>query len=161
MSKPVQAESLVIRRRLPAPPETVWAMWTQPEHFVAWYGPAGATIDVLAMDVRIGGRRHVAMTMHGPNGQMTMWFAGKHVEVEPIVRLSYTEAMTDEAGIKLSPDEARLPAGHPAETEISIALEPAEEGTALTLTHAGIAPGSPGATGWTMALDKLADRLSQ
>jgi hypothetical protein len=31
--------------------------------------------------------------------------------------------------------------------------------TRMRLTHVGIAAGSPGAVGWTMALDKLAARL--
>lgn len=160
MSEPRHAEALVVRRLVPAPPETVWAMWTEPDHFAAWYGPGGAVIEVLAMDVRVGGRRHVAMTMPGQDEAMTMWLAGEHLEVEPVVRLSYTEAITDKAGLPLSPEEAGLPAGHPVETTISVDLEPADGGTALTLTHAGIAADSPGATGWTMALDTLAARLS-
>ncbi len=38
--------------------------------------------------------------------------------------------------------------------------EPSGAGTRLTLTHLGIAAGSPGETGWSMALDKLQQALA-
>ena len=46
---------------------------------------------------------------------------------------------------------------HPtgSSTEVQVVLEPSGAGTRLTLTHLGIAAGSPGETGWSMALDKL------
>jgi hypothetical protein len=34
-------------------------------------------------------------------------------------------------------------------------------GTKMVMTHAGVPSDSPGATGWTMALDKLAAHLAQ
>lgn len=160
MSEPIQAESLVIRRVLPAPPETVWAMWTEPEHFAAWYGPAGAIVEVLAMEVRLGGPRRIAMTVNGPNGPIRMWFAGEHVEVEPITRLAYTEGMSNEDGRQLSREEARVRPGDPVETQVIVDLEPSDGGTTITLTHLGVAADSPGATGWAMALDKLAERVT-
>jgi len=39
-------------------------------------------------------------------------------------------------------------------------LEPNGAGTLLTLTHLGIAAGSPGEAGWSMALDKLTQAVS-
>lgn len=36
--------NVVIERTFDAPPELVWQMWTDPEHFKAWYGPMGASI---------------------------------------------------------------------------------------------------------------------
>jgi len=38
-------------------------MWTEPEHFKAWYGPDGVTVPVAKMDVRAGGRLECR---HGP-----------------------------------------------------------------------------------------------
>ena len=54
--------SVVIERVVDAPPEFVWQLWTEPEHFMAWYGPTGATIPVAKMDVRVGG---CAPRVHG------------------------------------------------------------------------------------------------
>ncbi|NNL46780.1 MAG: SRPBCC domain-containing protein, partial [Acidimicrobiia bacterium] len=49
--------SVMIERTLDAPVELVWQMWTDADHFAAWYGPMGATIPKAEMDVRVGGRR--------------------------------------------------------------------------------------------------------
>ena len=51
--------AVVIERTLNAPVALVWKLWTEPEHFQAWYGPTGATIPVAKMDVRVGGSRLV------------------------------------------------------------------------------------------------------
>ena len=47
-------DSVVIERSFAAPIALVWKMWTDPEHFKAWYGPQGATIPVARFDVRVG-----------------------------------------------------------------------------------------------------------
>ena len=48
-----------------------------------------------------------------------------------------------------------MPPGHPTTTEVRVDLHPSNTGTRMVLTHVGIPAGSPGAIGWTMALDKL------
>jgi hypothetical protein len=63
--------------------------------------------------------------------------------------------MSDENGNVLSREQAAMPAGHPATTEVRVELESIDSGTRMVLTHVGIPAGSPGAVGWTMALDKL------
>ena len=67
-------DSVVIERHFDAPVELVWKMWTESEHFAAWYGPTGATIPVAKMNVWVGGSRHICMAMETPNGPMQMWF---------------------------------------------------------------------------------------
>src|SRR3546814_8776605 len=84
-------------------------MWTDPEHFAAWYGPDGATIPVAKMDVRVGGVRLVSMEVQTPNGPMQMWFTGEYREVVDNQRLVYTEAMSDEHGTVLSPADIGMP----------------------------------------------------
>jgi hypothetical protein len=59
------------------------------------------------------------------------------------------------AGELLSPAQLGLPDGHPATTEVSVELEEAGGRTRMVMTHVGIPADSPGATGWTMALDEL------
>jgi uncharacterized protein YndB with AHSA1/START domain len=51
--------------------------------------------------------------------------------------------------------ELGRPADHPTVTEVRVELAGTATGTRMTLTHMGIAAASPGAMGWTMALDKL------
>lgn len=146
---------LVIERTVDAPPDLIWKMWTDPEHFASWYGPGGATIPVVRMNVQVGGQRLLCMDVTTPNGEMQMWFTGEYLEVVENKRLVYTDAMSDENGNVLSPEQAGMPVGHPVVTEVRLDLEAAETGTRMVLTHVGIPAGSPGAVGWTMALDKL------
>jgi uncharacterized protein YndB with AHSA1/START domain len=143
-------EAVVLERTLPVPPVLIWPLWTEPSHFAAWYGPRGATVTVHAMDVRVGRDRRVSMSMPTPNGERVMHFAGVHLTVVQPQRLSYTEAIVDAE--HTSPTRPS--------TEVRVALEPSGMGTRLTLTHLGIAAGSPGEAGWSMALDKLEQAVS-
>ena len=152
-------DAVVIERLLDAPPDLIWRMWTEPEHFAAWYGPDGASIPVARMDVRVGGTRLVCMEMETPGGPMQMWFTGEYREVLDNERLVYTEAMSDEDGNVKSPADMGMPEGQPTTTEISVELEAVGDRTKMVMTHAGVPADSPGAAGWAMALDKLTNHL--
>jgi uncharacterized protein YndB with AHSA1/START domain len=154
------SDAVVIERDFDAPVELVWKMWTDSEHFRAWYGPDGATIPVAQMDVRVGGTRLVCMEMQMPNGPMQMWFTGEYSEVVENRRLVYTEAMSDEHGNVSSPESMGMPPGHPVTTEVQVELEDLGGRTRMVMTHAGVPSDSPGATGWVMALDKLAIQIA-
>jgi len=152
-------DAVIIERSFDAPVDLIWQMWTDPEHFSAWYGPDGAAIPVAKMDVQVGGTRLVAMDVKTPGGPMRMWFTGEYREVVENVRLVYTESMSDENGNVLSPSDMGMPAGHPTTTEVRVELEDVGGRTNMVMTHAGIPSDSPGAAGWAMALDKLAARV--
>ena len=160
MTDTTPTDSVVIERTLDAPPALVWQMWTDPARFASWYGPEGASIPTAEMDVTVGGSRLVCMEMQTPGGPMQMWFTGEYREIDEPHRLVYTEALADETGRMLTADEAGMPEGHPLVTEVSVELTDLDGRTAMVMTHAGIPADSPGATGWSMAIDKLADRLA-
>jgi len=149
-------DAVMIERSFDAPVDLIWQMWTDPEHFAAWYGPAGATIPVAKMDVRVGGTRLVSMEVQTPNGPMQMWFTGEYREVAENERLVYTESMSDEKGNVVSPSDMGMPEGHPTTTEVRVELEDVGGRTKMVMTHVGIPGDSPGAAGWAMAFDKLA-----
>ncbi len=155
MTDDATTQSVVIERTLDASSSLVWQMWTDPEHFKAWYGPQGATIPVAEIDLRVGGTRLVCMAMQTPNGPMQMWFTGEHREIVEAERLVYTESMADENGNVLSAAEAGMAEGHPTTTEVIVELEDVDGKTRMVMTHAGVPADSPGATGWNMAFDKL------
>ena len=150
-------DAVVIERSFDAPVDLIWQMWTDPEHFSAWYGPNGASIPVAKMDVRVGGSRLVCMEIQTPDGPVQMWFTGEYREVVEHERLVYSESMSDENGRVLSPADLGMPEGHPTTTEVRVELEDLGGGrTKMVMTHAGVPSDSPGAAGWAMALDKLA-----
>jgi uncharacterized protein YndB with AHSA1/START domain len=148
-------ESVALERVFAAPIDLVWKMWTDPPSFRAWYGPAGATVPVAELDVRPGGSRHVCMAV----GPTEMWFVGQHVEVSEPTRLVYTETIADEHGTPISPAALGMPPETPGTTEVTVVLEEVDEGTRVTLTHAGVPAQSGGARGWNGAFDKLAAAL--
>jgi uncharacterized protein YndB with AHSA1/START domain len=61
------AREITATRLFDAPPETVFRMWTEPEHVKQWYGPRGFTLTIQEMDVRPGGVWR--FVMHGPDGK--------------------------------------------------------------------------------------------
>ena len=148
-------KSVTLERILDAPIGLVWQMWTQAEHFAAWYGPAGSTVPVAEMDVRVGGRRHLCLRMGTPDGDRQMWFVGEYREVDPPTRLVYTESMSDPEGNVVPPEALGMPSGHPETTEVTVQLDDLDGRTRMVMTHAGVPADSPGAMGWNMALDKL------
>ena len=154
------ANSVVIEREFKAPIDFIWKLWTDPEHFKAWYGPQGATIPVANFDVRVGGNRFVGMEMVTPNGPMRMWFTGEHRVVTKPEQLVYTESISDEQGNVQTPVSMGMPEGHPTTTEVRVELTDRDACTVMMLTHVGIPADSPGAMGWNMAFDKLAAYLA-
>ena len=153
-------QSVTLERILDAPIDLVWQMWTEAEHFAAWYGPAGATVPVIEMDVTIGGTRHFCLEMQTPDGQSRMWFVGEYRVIDPPTRLVYTESMSDPDGNRISPEAMGMPGGHPEVTEVTVELTDVDGRTRMVMTHAGVPADSPGAMGWNMALDKLEAHLA-
>ncbi len=152
---------LRIERTFDAPIDLIWAMWTEPEHFANWYGPTGAKIPNAEMDVRVGGRRHIAMAMDTPRGPMEMYFVGEYREVDPKIRLVYTEAMADADGNLMTAEQMGMPTGAHMETSVEVELEELAGRTRMTMTHIGIPADSPGGQGWAMAIDKLEQRVEE
>src|SRR5262245_871095 len=116
-------DSVVIERSFDAPIAVIWQMWTEPEHFKAWYGPSGAIVPVAKMDIRVGGSRLVCMEVETPAGMMRMWFTGEYREIVENKRLVYTESMSDEEGNVVSPLDMGMPQGYPTTTLVTVELE--------------------------------------
>jgi len=144
----ISQEAVVIERTFDAPVELIWQLWTQPEHFKHWYGPAGFTVPVAEMDVRVGGKH--LFCMETSDGSMKMWSTGEYTEVVPNVRLVYTESMADEHGNVMNGE-------HPATTIVTVLLEDVGGRTKMVMTHAGVPTNEGGASaGWEQAFAKLA-----
>lgn len=157
----IDTKDVQIERTFDAPIDLIWAMWTEAEHFANWYGPMGATIPSADMDVRVGGRRRIAMEMDTPNGPMQMYFVGEYREIAPKTRLVYTETMADADGNAMTAEQMGMPAGVPVETSIIVELEDLGARTKMTLTHVGVPADSPGGQGWAMAIDKMDARVAR
>ena len=149
----------MIERNFDAPVEVVWQMWTDPEQFAPGTARTAPPFRSRTWTSGSAALGTSAWRCSTPNGPMQMWFTGEYREVVENERLVYTESMSDENGHVLRP-----PTGHarrsPTMTEVLVELEDLDGRTRMVLTHVGIPADSPGAAGWTMALDKLAAHIT-
>jgi len=110
--------TLRLERLIPAPPEILFALWTEPAQLLRWWGPAGYETSVHALDTRPGGGWRT--TLRRPDGSV-MAMSGVYRIVEPPRRLAFTWAWEDESGAR----------GH--ETEVMVSFEAVPGGTRLVL----------------------------
>jgi uncharacterized protein YndB with AHSA1/START domain len=139
---------ITITRVFDAPPERVWAEWTQPEGFADWFGGRDSEVPLpsVVMDVRAGGRWRATM-LAGPARQEIRW-AGEYLEVEPPSRLVLT--LTDRPE-----DDAR--------ELVTVELVDLGDGrTEMRFEQRGhLEPGQyrQAGSGWGTFFDRMAERL--
>jgi uncharacterized protein YndB with AHSA1/START domain len=109
--------SLTIKRRLNAPPEAVYAAWTDPKKLVHWFGPDQGPVTKAETDVRVGGRFHVVF--HSEDGEEHD-VSGIYREVVPNEKLQFTWAW------RTMPERESL---------VTILVKPEGDGAILTLIH--------------------------
>ena len=78
---------LSVERLIDAPVAAVWRAYTN--HLGEWFCPAPWRAEVVAMELRPGGR--AAVTMHGPAGEVQP-NEGVYLEVVPERRVVFTDA---------------------------------------------------------------------
>ncbi|NKX54448.1 SRPBCC family protein [Arthrobacter mobilis] len=114
------ADPLIVTRRFKAPRERVWAAWTRPEDFAAWFGTEAVEVPpaTVSLDVRTGGAW--SAEMHLPDGDTVHWF-GEYTEVDPPHRLAFT--MNDD------------PAAPPYPEPVVVEFREMDGGTEMRLTQ--------------------------
>lgn len=85
-------EKFVINRSFAAPIETVYDMWTKPEHFSKWLPPTGFTMEFIRADLRVGGRSFFKMTN---GGDVVMYGSVTYHEFSPTTRVVYEQDFRD------------------------------------------------------------------
>ncbi len=137
---------LSITRRLDAPRELVFKVWSQPEHLARWWGPKDFTLPSCQMDFRPGGA--FRFTMRGANGK-DHTLQGVYREIVPPERLSFSWRWVDEAEDCAGP-----------ETQVTVTLESQGNKTLLTLHQARfdtVSARDSHGEGWGESLDRLTD----
>lgn len=86
MDKAKPAESIQVRRRLPAPREVVFEAWTTPEGFRHWMCPGDVVSAEATLDVRVGGAFRIVMKSAAAEHVHT----GIYQVVEPPAKLAFT-----------------------------------------------------------------------
>jgi uncharacterized protein YndB with AHSA1/START domain len=86
------AKGITILRIFDAPRDLVFASWTEPDHFITWFGEHGSEIPLesVEMDARPGGLWKATM-YHGPE-RIEIPFTGRFQAVDPPAHLEMTIA---------------------------------------------------------------------
>ncbi len=146
---------VVVEHTFDAPTELVWKAWTEPEHFMRWFGPQSFTIPTCEIDFRLDGK--YLCCMRDPAGK-DYWLAGEYSEIVPMQRIVCTQGMADEHGNVMSESESGM-----GESVLTLVFEDVGGKTKLTLTQTGF-PANEAAEmagmGWNQAFEKLAATLA-
>ena len=101
-----------------APPERLFALWTQPESIKKWFGGGEVQVKAVALDLQPGGAYSIAV--RGEEGDSVIF--GRFLAVDPPIRLIYTWTLEGEMGAS-------------AETTVTVEFRESGEGTELVLEH--------------------------
>lgn len=147
-------------REFDASVDRVWRAWTEPQDLRAWWGPAGFECPRATADVRPGGR--ILVTMRAPEeyGGFEQHSSWNLVDVEPPRLLRYVFTFTDADGTRITPAEAGIPDGVPADGRHEVVLTELPGGrTRLEMTEHGYATAAVrdlSRGGLEQCLDKMA-----
>lgn len=158
-------EQFVINRSFDAPIETIFEMWTNPNHFSKWLAPTGFNMEFIRADIKPGSRTFYCMTGHG----LKMYGRTEYLEIEKPHRIVYTQQFCDE-----KENVSRHPLAPTWPETMLTKIQFTEEGpnkTRVTVTwnlHGSFTPeeletfvkGKGGMTqGWSGSFDKLDEYL--
>lgn len=136
--------SLMLSRRIKAPPSEVYAAWTQPDRLARWWGPEGSEVGTADLDVRVGGRFRIRFST--PDGE-NHGVGGAYREVVAGARLVFDWAWQS------TPERVSL---------VTLRFAPDGDGTLFTLIHEQLFDERARAgheRGWTVSLERLVAHL--
>lgn len=133
---------LHIDRKFNAPPDKVFAAWTNPELMAAWFGPHDMTVPEIELDLRVGGDWRLVME-HTEGGRRIV--GGTYREIDPPRCLTFTWAWRTD--------------GTPGnESLVEIEFEADGDGTMMYFHHSGFESENASnlhVGGWTSGLECL------
>ena len=140
---------LSLSRRLDAPRELVFALWTDARHAAQWWGPQGFANVSCRLDARVGGGFRIGM--RSPDGTV-FTKRGTYREIAPPERLVFTYAWEQPDG------------SLGVEMLVTVTFEAIGTRTLLTLHQTGFAtvPGRDAhRTGWASCLERFAEYVAR
>jgi uncharacterized protein YndB with AHSA1/START domain len=162
-------EEFVINRTFDVPLETMFEMWTNPQHLSKWLPPTGFDMEFIRSDIRTGGGTFYFMTN---NKDVKMYGRAEYLKIEKPDCLVYTQQFCDEKNEKV----LRHPMAPtwPATMLTTVKLMPeGSDQTRVTVTWEAYGPTTReeletfikargGMTqGWTGSFDKLDEYLAK
>jgi len=138
--------TLIVRRRINAPAERLFAYWTEPVHLMHWWGPTGVTCESATLELRVGGGYRIGNRF--PDGTV-LWISGEFEVVTPPYQLVYTWQLSS----------GDVPPRGEAAERVSVTFTPVGDATDILIVHERVANNdvlSGHEQGWNQCLDRLA-----
>lgn len=161
-------ENFVINRTFDTSINTMFKMWTEPQHFSKWLPPTGFEMCFLRSEIKPGGSTFYFMT---DNKGIKMYGRTKYIEIKSPDHIVYTQEFCDEKeNVTRHPMAPTWPAmmlttvtlseEGPHKTRVTITWEPygektAEEVQTFVKEKAGMT------MGWTGSFDKLDNYITK
>lgn len=148
---PAFTKEYTLVRTYDAPPELVFAAWTEPEHFAQWFGPRAlrTPVELISMDVRPGGTWTASIVT--PDGAAHP-LDGTYREVRAPGRLVLTTGDPDNTDGAIA-------------SLVTVDFEPAGDGTTMRFRQAGVntdeAHAEGAKAGWIEFFDRLDEHLKR
>ncbi|MBY0491976.1 MAG: SRPBCC domain-containing protein [Gemmatimonadaceae bacterium] len=155
------ADVFVINRSFDTDINTMFDLWTKPEHFAKWLAPTGMTMAFIRVDIRTGGEGFYSMG----NDAFTMYGKTAYTRIERPHLIQYTQCFVDaQENLSRHPMAPLWPAymrttvllteEGPHRTRVTVRWQPDQ--TATPEEIAVFAEARAGMTmGWTGSFDKL------
>lgn len=127
VKSPVGEDPIVVESYFAAPPEKVFAAWTDPDIVVQWFGQAPYSLKSATIDLRPGGAWRFLMA---EDGRQSTAFEGAYMEIDPPARLvfSWSHVIDHvESGRNATP-----------ESRVEVEFTRNGDGTDVRLVHSGI-----------------------
>ena len=143
-----QDRALIITRSFDAPRALVWKAWTDPKHFLNWWGPRDHPAVDVEMNVRVGG--HWRHCLRSTETGADLWHGGVFREVVKPERLVFTFTWEEEGE-------------RGVETVVTVTFAERDEKTLMTLHQSPFQSDfqrDDHDGGWNSAFDRLAELLT-
>lgn len=157
-----QNEIFVINRTFNAPKDTLFRMWTDPQHFSQWLAPANSSLEFIESNIAIG--KTTFYKMSNTSG-LVIYGKMTYMKIEPPDFLEYSQFFCDQKGNlsrhPLAPSwpekmltRVAFAEEHDGQTRVTVTWLPQgkvteEEMAAFVEMRAGMTQG------WTQSFDKL------
>lgn len=146
--------------------ETMFKMWTDPQHIMRWLAPTGFKGEYIKADIKTGGESFYSMSGNG----FTMYGKAKYIEIIKPHRLVYTQVFVDK-GEKISRHPMAPTWPETMKTTVTFVEEGADQtrvkiewevfGPATQIEQDTFKGAKAGMTqGWTGSFDKLEECLA-
>lgn len=148
-----QRKEFTLTRTFKAPRALVWKAWTDPEQLAQWFGPAGTTMPVRKMDLRVGGTFHHCWRM--PDGK-EIWSLWVFREIDAPSKLVVVQSFSDAEG-RVQPHP--MVPDWPVETLSTVTFEERDGETLLTFKKETFEVSDAAATAFEAGMAGMAQGL--